>query len=75
MTTWTVGNKPGALSTGYKVSTQGNYCFGANVSGRPILGLSITSATSIGGVGQNLILEVQDGAGRIFYIPARSSAF
>lgn len=65
----------GQGSSGFKVSVDGNVACGANVSGRPVLGLTITSATSIGGVGQNLMLEVQDGAGRIYYIPARSSAF
>lgn len=73
MTNWFIGQGP--RDHGAKVSSLGPVVIGANVSGRPILGGAIVSSTSIGGIGWNLLLEVQDGAGRIFYIPARSSTF
>jgi len=63
-----------AQIVGAKVSAGGNVVIGADTSGVPILGLTVTSATSVVAAGNNAYLTVRDGAGTVFYLIARTSA-
>lgn len=59
---------------GFAVSADGNMVIGADTSGVPILGLVITSATSVVAAGNNAYVKCRDGAGTVFYLAARTSA-
>jgi hypothetical protein len=63
-----------AQIVGAKVSTEGSYAIGADTSGVPILGLVLTSATSVVAAGNNAYVKCRDGAGTVFYLAARTSA-
>lgn len=63
-----------AAIVGAKVSADGSYAIGADTSGVPILGLVITSATSVVAAGNNAYVKCRDGAGTVFYLAARTSA-
>jgi hypothetical protein len=59
---------------GAKVSAEGNVAIGADVSGVPILGLTVTSATSVVAAGNNAYVKVRTGDGTLLYLAARTSA-
>jgi hypothetical protein len=63
-----------AGSSGIAVSAGGSLVLGVDTSGVPILGLTVTSATSVQSAGNNAFVKARAADGTLLWLIARTSA-